>query len=169
MVLIAGCPGAGSSTSTGKTRVANLQAAQTNPRTCITPANSDVLVAEVLQLINEERATWGLGILVLNPVLTQIAEDYCCEMIEEGFFAHEHPRTGERIGDRAVRAGYTFLAVGENLAAGQETPEQVVAEWMNSPQHREIILGIQWREVGIGVRIGGEDGVYWVLEFGNPS
>jgi len=169
LVTLTGCPGAGDAAPVGKTIVAGIPAKTTGDQnTCSVPANNDVVISEVLRLINEERASWGLQPVQLDPVLTQIAEDYCCEMIEQGFFAHENPVTGERHGDRAYKAGYTFLAMGENLAAGQETAEQVVAEWMASPDHKDIILGIQWRSIGIGVRTGGEFGVYWVLDFSNP-
>jgi uncharacterized protein YkwD len=135
---------------------------------CSVSANADALAAEVLNLVNVERASRGLNTLTLNPVLTTVAEDYCCEMIEGGFFSHDNPITGEGPGDRPIKAGYVFLAVGENLAAGQQTAQQVMIDWMSSPGHRENILGIQWQEVGIGVRTGGEFGIYWVQVFGNP-
>ncbi len=166
-ILLAGCPGGGHEAA--RTVVAGLNS---NPEevqnTCSTPANADVLIEQVAQLVNAERTNRGLDAIELNDVLIQMAHDYCCEMIEQGFFDHEHPMTGEGPGSRAYRAVYVFLAVGENLAAGQETAEQVVAEWMSSPEHKEIILGVQWREMGVGVRTGGDYNVYWVLEFGNP-
>ncbi len=34
--------------------------------------------------------------------------------------------------------------------------------------HRENVLSPQWKEIGIAVRVGGEYGVYWVQEYGNP-
>ncbi|HOA73877.1 MAG TPA: CAP domain-containing protein [Phycisphaerae bacterium] len=167
LLLLAGCPAADGTAP--KTPVLGLTLKEDHPSgTAIVPTNNDVLVEQVLRLINERRTRIGLNELTLNPVLTRVAEDYCVEMIEKGFFAHENPYTGEGPGERAYKADYVFVQVGENLAAGQETAEQVVSEWMASPEHREIILGIHWREIGIGVRLGGEYNVYWVLEFGNP-
>lgn len=163
-LLLSGCPAADGTPS--KTPVLGMTAKLAENEAAI-PANNDRLVAQVLSLINEKRTRIGLNEVTLNPVLTQVAESYAEQMIQQGFFAHENP-DGDGPGERAIRAGYVFLAVGENLAAGQESAEQVMAEWMASPEHKEIILGLQWREVGIGIRIGGELGVYWVLEFGNP-
>ncbi len=163
--LIAGCPAADGSGA--KTPVLGLTARMTDGPVASVPANNEALVNQVLKLVNERRALIGLNELTLNPVLTSMAENYATDMIEQGFFAHESP-DGEGPGERAYKAGYVFLEMGENLAAGQETAEQVVAEWMASPEHRDMMLGMQWREIGIGIRLGGEYNVYWVLEFGNP-
>lgn len=166
---LVGCPGTGGGEQTYPLTGAVVKGIQAGTRVASVPANNDSLVAGVLDRVNKERVSRGLRELTLNLILSEMAEDYCEEMIEEGFFAHENPNTGETLGQRAVNAGYIFLAIGENLAGGQTSPEQVVAEWMRSTQgHRENILAAQWREVGIGVRTGGEYGVYWVLEFGNP-
>jgi uncharacterized protein YkwD len=165
-LLLTGCPGAGDS----GTNVAGIvvQAVQGNAEDCQVPPNSDALVARMLELVNKERQTRGLHPLTVNPVLTQIAEDYACEMIVCNFFAHETPNH-EGPGQRAINAGYVFLAIGENLAGGQSSPEQAMADWMSSTEgHRENILATQWKEIGIAVRLGGQYGVYWVQEFGNP-
>lgn len=166
---LAGCPGTGTSEQAYPLTNAVVKGIQAGTRIPLVPANNDALVATVLDLVNNERTSRGLRELTLNETLSKMAVSYCEEMIEQGFFAHENPNTGETLGQRAINAGYIFLAIGENLAGGQTSPEQVVAEWMRSTQgHRENILAAQWREVGIGVRTGGEYGVYWVLEFGNP-
>jgi uncharacterized protein YkwD len=169
--LMAGCPNAGGMGSpVAGVAETNVVVPQTTDGICLTPANSDEIVAEVLELVNEERTNRGLDPLTTDPLLNQIAEAYACEMIEEGFFAHENPNEpGVGPGQRAIDAGYIFLAIGENLAGGQTSPVQVMREWMASTQgHRENILSPQWAEIGIAVRTGGEYGVYWVQEFGNP-
>ncbi|MBI4717653.1 MAG: CAP domain-containing protein [Planctomycetes bacterium] len=136
---------------------------------CVVPDDEVTVADQVLQLINFERAEAELAPVALNPTLTAVAGDYACRMIEEGFFGHEDPVDGAGPGDRAASAKYTFYAVGENLAAGQESAADVVRVWMDSPSHREIILDERWQEVGIAVRRGGEHAVYWVQEFGDPS
>jgi uncharacterized protein YkwD len=42
-------------------------------------------------------------------------------------------------------------------------------DWMNSPGHRENILKPDFEEIGIGIRSGGDYGMYWVQEFGQPA
>ena len=168
-LLLAGCPGTADVGGKGSMPALTVQGIQVDAATCQVPPNADELIDRALELVNEARTSRGLHPLTLNPVLCQIADDYCCEMMEGGFFEHVNPYTGEGPGQRAINAGYVFLAIGENLAGGQSSPEQVMAEWMASTQgHRENVLAYQWQEIGIGVRTGGEYGVYWVQEFGNP-
>jgi len=164
-LLLAGCPGTGDVGVAGLT----VRGAPGEPGTCEKPSNADALTARVLDLVNIERQSRGLHPLTLNPILSEMADDYCCEMIECGFFSHQNPDEERGPGQRAINHGYVFLAIGENLACGQALPDQVVADWMSSTEgHRENILAHQWREIGIAVRTGGEYGVYWVQEFGNP-
>ena len=139
---------------------------------CISPEESDRMADQVLELINLERTSADPPIapVTRSTRLTQIADDYACLMIEEGFFGHRHPITGRGPRERAIAGKYYFFyAVGENLAAGQETPVEVMKVWMESPSHAAIILDPAWRQVGVGVRAGGEDGIHWVLEFGDPA
>jgi len=168
-LLLAGCPGAGDLGHGSSVAGITVEGIQEGTQECHLPANTDELADGVLELVNEARASRGIHPLTLNPVLSRIADDYCCEMIEGGFFDHVNPETGEGPGQRAINGGYVFLAIGENLAGGQPSPEQVMAEWMASTTgHRENILAYQWREIGIAVRTGGAYGVYWVQVFGNP-
>jgi uncharacterized protein YkwD len=132
------------------------------------PVNVEILKTRMLELVNNERTSRGLQALTLDPTLCAMANNYAHDMIQCGFFSHQSPE-GEGPGQRAVSAGYVFLAIGENLAGGQTSPEQAMADWMKSTEgHRENILSPQWKEIGIAVRTGGEYGVYWVQEFGNP-
>lgn len=168
VLLLTGCPGTEETGHGSSVAGIIVEGIQEGTRECHNPENADDLAEAVLGLVNEARASRGLHPLTLDPVLSQIAENYCCEMIAEGFFDHIHPN-GKGPAQRAIDGGYVFLAIGENLAGGQASPEQVMLEWMNSTSgHRENILAYQWREIGIGVRTGGDYGVYWVQVFGNP-
>ncbi|HSW47318.1 MAG TPA: CAP domain-containing protein [Phycisphaerae bacterium] len=165
---LAGCPGSGEGPPASPIASMIVEGIQPASSTCHTPANEQTLRERVFDLINQERTSRGLLAVTFSTQLDQMAEDYACEMIEGHFFGHTNPYTGEEPGQRALDAGYIYLAVGENLAGGQTSPEQVMAEWMASTLHRQNILAAQWREMGLGVRTGGQHGVYWVLEFGNP-
>jgi len=135
---------------------------------CITPDTAENLADQVLQLVNLARAEEALQPVVVNEKLQQVAEDYSCRMVEEGFFGHEDPVTGESAGERVINGKYLFHDMGENLAAGQSTAAEVMKAWMDSPSHRAVILDPRWKEVGIAVRGGGEYSTYWVQEFGDP-
>lgn len=135
---------------------------------CQSPAEEDTWRAQILILVNRERTARGLPTLIENATLREQAEEYACELIYYDYFAHENPVTGSTLGDRALDFGYDYLVVGENLAAGQTTPERAMVDWMNSPGHRANILDERFTEIGIAVRIGGDYGIYWVQEFGRP-
>lgn len=136
---------------------------------CQAADDDQQLTDQVLQLVNLERAEAGLPPVVMNAALKRVASEYACRMVDEGFFGHRDPVSGYGPGERAALGRYSFFAVGENLAAGQETPADVMRIWMESASHKAIILDERWREVGIAVRFGGEYSVYWVQEFGDPA
>jgi len=136
---------------------------------CVVPDEADRISDQVLQLVNLERAERDLPPVAMNPGLKAIAESYACHMIEQGYFGHHDPETGDGPAERALADNYTFYAIGENLAAGQETPADVMKVWMESLAHREVILDPDWKEVGIAVRSGGAHSIYWVQEFGDPA
>ena len=137
---------------------------------CLGPEEAERMADGLLELINLERVSAGqpLPPVSHSPILSDIASSYACRMIEGDFFGHRDPDTGRSPGQRAIAGKYRFFAVGENLAAGLETPAEVMRVWMESPSHRRIILDPTWEEAGVGVRAGGAHGVYWVLEFGDP-
>lgn len=136
---------------------------------CFTSDEAEKMADHVLQLVNLERGEANLPPVVHDPTLSKIAAEYACRMIEEDFFGHDDPLSGHGPGERAVASRYLFYAVGENLAAGQDTAADAMKVWMESPSHRGIVLDERWTEVGIAVRFGGKHGIYWVQEFGDPA
>lgn len=120
----------------------------------------------VVELVNAERAQAGLAPLVSNPLLTGSAQGYAQLLAETGCFEHTCGPVPD-FTDRIAGAGYVdWIAAGENLAAGQQSPEAVVAGWMNSPAHRANILNPDFAEIGVGLAEGGELGMYWTQAFG---
>ena len=144
---------------------AREQAAKT---VCQPVADEFALIDDVLDGINAARILRGLAPLRLDPLLSAVADEFACEMIREGFLAHANPRRGLTPGERLTSAGYIYYAMGENVAAGQSSAEEVVADWLASDAHRANLLSEDWRETGIAVRRGGEYGWYWVQEFADP-
>jgi uncharacterized protein YkwD len=134
-------------------------------------APSDGVLAEqaqVVALVNEQRSAVGLPPLVVNDTLTDEAQQYADYMADANFFSHYGP-DGSNVQSRAEAAGYTtWTFLGENLAAGQDTPDRVVKAWMNSPTHRDNILSPDAAEVGVGhvYASGTRYGNYWALELG---
>ncbi len=131
----------------------------------------DDFVIRVTELVNIERSRFGLDPLQIDSQLNQAAQVHSENMAYQDFFSHTG-RDGSRASDRIRAAGYDKGYTGENIAAGQTTPEAVVAAWMGSAGHRENILRDGFDEIGVGyVYLENDTGNvnynhYWTQTFG---
>lgn len=132
-------------------------------------AHADAYTDQVVTLINAARTSRGLVALVVSPQLTASAQSYSGSMAAGGFVSHVGP-DGSTLVTRDEAAGFhDWTLLGENLAAGQSSPADVVQAWMNSPEHRDNILSPNFREIGAGFT-GPASSMYryyWALEFGS--
>ncbi|MEV6765821.1 CAP domain-containing protein [Streptomyces sp. NPDC051105] len=129
----------------------------------ITSSEEAVVEAEVLKLVNEERAKVGCSALSANSSLTTLAETFSEDMAARDFFDHTDP-DGKTPWDRAAAAGIANLG-GENIARGQATAQAVMDAWMNSEGHRANILNCDFKTLGVGVHFG-SGGPWWTQDFG---
>ncbi|OKK15990.1 hypothetical protein AMK16_24910 [Streptomyces sp. CB00455] len=118
--------------------------------------------AEVLALVNQERAAVGCPALTVNAKLTKAAQDHSADMAAHGNMSHVGS-DGSDPGGRITRAGYAWRTYGENVAYGYSTAAKVMEGWMNSPGHKRNILDCSYKEIGIGLA---EPGHYWTQDFG---
>ncbi|MBO3459704.1 CAP domain-containing protein [Aetokthonos hydrillicola Thurmond2011] len=105
--------------------------------------------SKVVQLVNDIRRQNRLQPLAINGALTQAARRHSQDMAMRGYLDHYSPE-GRSCQERARAAGYPSQFVGENIAYGSPTPEQVVQKWMDSPGHRNNILNGNYRDIGVG-------------------
>lgn len=103
----------------------------------------------MLNLLNNDRKTNGLGELTLDPELSRIARIKSCDMRDNNYFAHESPTYG-RVSQMLRTFGYSFSAAGENIAHHANV-EKAQAAFMSSDGHRRNILSTSWTKVGIGI------------------
>ncbi|MFG2884497.1 CAP domain-containing protein [Streptomyces sp. NPDC048297] len=122
-----------------------------------------VAEAEVLKLVNEERAKVGCSALAANSSLTGLAETFSADMAARSFFSDTDP-DGATPWDRAAKAGMTDLGA-ENIARGQADAAAVMDAWMKSPGHRANILNCDFKTLGVGVHFG-PGGPWWTQDFG---
>jgi len=126
----------------------------------------DNLVAEVVAITNAERAERGLIPLTEHPLLDWAAQIYASVLADGGCFAHDCGEVPDLAG-RVDAVEYHWQRLGENIAAGQPTSDEVVRDWMSSPGHRANLLDPTFREIGVAVVPGSSPyGVYWVQLFG---
>lgn len=114
------------------------------------------LEREVLRELNRVRQARGLTALRAAGGLRQAALAHSEAMVVAGFFSHTSPDGTpfhERIRRTYVSRGWSSWSVGETLYAssGQPGARAIVASWLTSPLHREIVLATGWRDAGVGV------------------
>lgn len=119
------------------------------------PKATDVMTYEdrLAELVNEERWSNGqLAPLKRENLLDSVSETHSNNMADRDFFMHCDPDTLATPWDRMTAGGYYWSSAAENIAAGQTSPESVMATWMASGGHRANILSTANREVGHGHR-----------------
>ena len=104
----------------------------------------------MLRLLNELRARHGRAPLRPSATLGAAARHHSRDMHERGYFSHATLGTGEGPGERAVAHGFPNLGVGENIAWDWGSPEATFRSLVDSPGHRDNMLGQGYRAVGIG-------------------
>ncbi|SEG92602.1 Uncharacterized conserved protein YkwD, contains CAP (CSP/antigen 5/PR1) domain [Actinacidiphila yanglinensis] len=119
--------------------------------------------AQILTLVNQQRATAGCQPLTASSSLDTLAQNFSDEMAARGFFDHTDP-DGKDPWDRAKALGITNLG-GENIAMGQADAQAVMTAWMNSPGHRANILNCEYKTLGVGIHFG-TGGPWWTQDFG---
>jgi uncharacterized protein YkwD len=116
----------------------------------------EITVSQIIELTNVERFNNDLVQFSENQLLNQVALIKVDDMINNNYFAHESP-SGNEAGDLAKLVGYSFIAIGENLAKGGFVDAQdLVNGWMNSPAHRDNILHSGYREIGVAIKKNNE-------------
>lgn len=116
---------------------------------------------KVVELVNTERKNNGLSSLKIDDTLMKDSYTRSTEL--ETNFGHRRPN-GESGYQFALNLGYS--TVGENIAAGQNTPEDVVDSWMNSSGHRANILNPDFTNIGVGCYTASDGWIYWTQLFG---
>ncbi|MEO8217365.1 MAG: CAP domain-containing protein [Acidobacteriota bacterium] len=133
---------------------------------------SEITVGSVLEQINFYRGLHRLMPLRLDDRLSLAAADRIADMEENTYWGHISPR-GVQPFVWIAPHGYRFIAAGENLACGFDTPQVMVGSWMESPGHRANILSPIFQDIGIaiieGSTMGRASGRSVVTMFGSEA
>jgi uncharacterized protein YkwD len=129
---------------------------------------------KVLELSNAARAKGGCcgdegcfppaQPLALEAQLRRSARAHARDMAAAMYFDHLS-KDGRTPFDRMREARFRGCAMGENIAAGQPTPESVMSDWLKSPGHCKNIREPSFEQVGVGFYELGPQRV-WVQNFG---
>jgi uncharacterized protein YkwD len=148
------------------------------PFTPPAPSEAAEVSARVLALTNQarsqprrcgERSFDAAAPVKPNALLERAAAAHAQDMARHGVLQHEGS-DGSDASQRLTRVGYRWRSMGENVASGQTTPEQVVAEWLRSPGHCATLMNPTYTEMGVAyaVNMTSESGIYWAQEFARP-
>ena len=120
-------------------------------------------IAEVVNLVNADRAANGLSPVTATTELNQAAAIRAQEIVS--LFDHTRP-DGTSCFTVLSQCNVPYMTAGENIAAGQTSPTAVETAWMNSPGHRQNILTAGYTHIGVGYyETAGGYRYYWVQLF----
>lgn len=132
-------------------------------------AASEITAEKMIDLTNDSRKEAGLKALTPNELLTLAAQGKAEDMFTNQYFEHVSPE-GVTPWYWIRAAGYEYIYAAENLAIDFVTAEGAHNALMRSPGHRENILGLNYKEIGVAVLSGlfGEKiSIIIVEEFGS--
>ncbi len=109
---------------------------------------------ELMLSHNRERALQGLSQMQIDPDLTERAQAWAESMVRKNSLRH------------SSLSGTDFRYVGENIAMGQSSVDEVMEAWMNSTGHRHNILGKNYTHAGFGYARFSNGRPYWCAQFG---
>jgi uncharacterized protein YkwD len=147
---------------------------------------------ELLDVVNQARSIArdchdGNGLL--DPVaplrwndnLESSAYEHAYDLAYSNTFSHEGSGTESDTTGMAYNVQSTFTerikangyknssAMGENIAAGQFSLEEVMASWLSSPAHCAVLMNASFTEIGVATVTKEEStyGIYWTQNFGD--
>jgi uncharacterized protein YkwD len=143
------------------------------------PGDRQTISRRVLELTNVARsharrcgseAFPAAPALVMAPSsLERAAAEHSQDMANHNYMDHTG-RDGSTPADRVTRTGYKWKTIGENLASGILTPEEVVSGWVGSPHHCENLMSGRFTQMAVAfaVNTSSSGGIYWTQVFGTP-
>jgi uncharacterized protein YkwD len=126
-------------------------------------ASANSRTMEMLAAVNAARAHYGLPALHYSRSLAHSAHSYSRRMMSSGYFGH----------DSRIHASRRYRTLGEILDYRRGMRPAVRAtlrDWLNSPEHRSIIMSRGFTSAGAGYvrgRFRGVRSTLWTMHFGH--
>ena len=124
---------------------------------------------QLVALTNQSRANAGRRALRVDSALTSIARYRSKDMITRNYFSHSIPPSGKSVFNVMSERGYCFNLAGENIGWNTYPDDVATAQihqmFMNSPSHRENIMGRAWDVIGVGAYKGADGKKMWTVLF----
>lgn len=132
-----------------------------------TEVNRDFAI-DIIDRTNIDRKKVGLSPLKENSALSYAAYLRAKDILDNQDFSHVATKSGEIKAQRAIQIiGYRYSEAGENLAMGIDDPNEVVAQWIASPEHKANLFSKTFNETGAAVLNGefqGQKDTYMIVQ-----
>ncbi len=102
--------------------------------------NVTAVKANVFEELNTYREDLGLDKFTYNITLDQQAQNWVYQLSEDNVTHDLRRSTGQFKGEVIL------------MYEGELRPERILGEFLNSPQHKQIILNSNYRQAGIGIK-----------------
>jgi uncharacterized protein YkwD len=152
------------------TKTTDTVAGTTTP--VVSTVNTNLDNTAMLKLVNDTRAagcTCGTTVmppvapLAWNDALAAAALAHSDDMNATGVLTH-NSSDGTSFSARITAAGYKWSTVGENIAVGQTTEQEVFTDWLNSEGHCKNMMSAAFKEFGAARADN-----YWTQDFGTQQ
>ena len=124
------------------------------------------IAREILSLHNSARIDGRACLkattrLSWNTKLAAAARKHSTDMHNNGFLAHSGS-DGSDAKARLKNVNYDWIAYGENISHGQDTPAEAVQGWLTSLAHCKNVMNPDFKEMGAA-----KVGDFWTVIFGS--
>ncbi|EON73153.1 CAP domain-containing protein [Lysinibacillus sphaericus] len=106
--------------------------------------------AQLDDLINVTRVHHDLAPVEMDDALDEVARKHSEDMKVQNFLSHESPTNGD-LKKRLEAYEIAYNEANENLATAYFDAIEAMHGWLNSPEHRKVILNDKYSLVGSGV------------------
>ena len=105
--------------------------------------------------------------LAWSGALADAAHAHSSDMAQRAYFSHTG-KDGGGVIERAARQGYRYVRLGENIAFGQRTAQDVVDGWLASPAHCANLMSAEFHDMGAAYALRGaqRQTAYWTQVLG---
>lgn len=130
-----------------------VQTAPVAPQTAVSPPTR----AELLALVNAERAKYGVAPLTEDTRLDQSAQMKANDEVKYNYFGHispaDSPNAGKNSHDFIASTSIGCLDSSENLTENTHVndAQHAVAAWINSPSHHAAMIDPKYTLTGFGI------------------
>jgi uncharacterized protein YkwD len=131
------------------------------------PAGLSADEVKLIDLTNAERKKADAGAVRPDPVLMQVAREQSEHMARLKQISHE--LEGRTFTLRMKEAKYRARAAGEICAEGARTPAEAIADWLESPGHKETMLNAKYTAIGVGIAMDSDGKRYYTEVFALPA